>query len=147
MNASGEEELVGLSCLPSQAKQQSPQAINNYGVAILVGEVTEKGTGIGIERIDVSIAEISDQQVMTEYAKGTTCKSQAPWRVQLPLCYQPLDEMAIGIEDIDEPTAQTRDITILLCILFGIRDIELAADSIDAKRRVSCGEVRIGEGA
>src|SRR5207248_4601532 len=131
----------------SPAKHQSPQAINNDGMAKLVGEVTEKGTGIGVERIDVSIAEISDQQVMTEHAKGTTCESQAPWRVQLSLCYQSLDEMAIGIEDIDEPMAQTRDITILLCILFGIRDIELAADGIDAKRRVSFGEVWIDEGA
>jgi len=37
--------------------------------------------------------------------------------------------------------------TVLLCILFGIRDIELAIDIVNAKRRVPLGEGRIGEGA
>ncbi len=147
MNAGGEEELVGFSCLPTKAEHQSPQTINDNRVAFLVAELTQEGAGIGIERVDVSIAEISHQQVMAELAKGTTCESQAPRRVQLTVCYQSLDEMAIGIENIDEPMTSTRDVTILLCILFGIRDVEFATEILNVKRRIPPGEVWIGEGA
>ena len=147
VNTGGEEELVGLSCLPTKAEHQRPQTINDNGVAFLVGELTQEGAGIGIECVDVAIAEIADQQIMAELAKRTACESQAPRRVQLTVCYQPLDEMAVGIEDIDDPMAGTRDVTILLCILFGIRDVEFATEILNVKRRIPPGEVWIGEGA
>src|SRR5215469_16996246 len=54
--------------------------------------------------------------------------------------------MAVGIEDIDEPMAQTWHVTVLLCILFGIRNIELAIDIFNTKGRIPLGEVRIDEG-
>ena len=70
VNTGSEEELVGLSRLPTKTEHQSPQTINDDGVAFLVGELTQEGAGIGIERIDVSIAEIADQQVMAELPVG-----------------------------------------------------------------------------
>lgn len=51
VNAGGEEELIGLSRLPTKAEHQSPQAINDDGVAFLVRELAQEGAGIGIERI------------------------------------------------------------------------------------------------
>src|SRR5579859_7404432 len=83
VNAGGEEELVGLPCLPTKAEHQRPQTINDNRLASLIGELAEERASIGIERIDVSIAEIANQQVMAELAKGIACESQTPWRVQL----------------------------------------------------------------
>ena len=60
VNASGEEELVRHSCLPTKAEQQRPQAINDKRIAFLVGEVAEERPGSRIERVDVPIAEIAD---------------------------------------------------------------------------------------
>ncbi len=59
VNASGEEELVGHSCLPTKTEQQRPQAIDDDGIAFLVGEVAEERPGSRSERIDVPIAEIA----------------------------------------------------------------------------------------
>src|SRR6185437_8259860 len=82
VNPGSKEELVGLARLPTKAEHQSPQAIDDNCMAVLVGELTLKGTRMGIERVDASITEIADQQVIAELAKGTACERQSPGRVQ-----------------------------------------------------------------
>ena len=56
-----------------------------------------------------------------------------------------LPEHSVTIEHVEETITGARDSVILRSILFGISDVEVAVDVLDAKKRVSCRERRIDE--
>ncbi len=55
--------------------------------------------------------------------------------------------MPIGVEDIDEAMTRARYIVVLLRILLGKRDIEIASDVLDAEGCITLRQTVIGEGA
>ncbi len=86
-------------------KGYSPQAVNKNGSARLVFQLTQEIPGAGIEGIDETIAEITNQQVVAELAEIAGSESQTPGRVECALRSEATEEMPIGVEDIDEPIA------------------------------------------
>ena len=56
-----EEQGVTWARLATITKGQSPQAINRNGIAKLILWLTEEGTCLGIEGIDMAVTEIADQ--------------------------------------------------------------------------------------
>jgi hypothetical protein len=71
-----------LACIRIVTKAQCPQAINRNGSVGLVSELAEKLARIQIIRIDATVAEIADQQIITEPAKISGSEGQAPGRVE-----------------------------------------------------------------
>lgn len=142
-----EEEFVGWArdCIITEL--QGPQAIDRDGISILVSELTEKRTRIWIERIDVTIAEVTDQQVIAELAKVSRCQGQTPGRVEATACNEATNQIPTGVEDIDKPITRTRYIVVLGSIPLRKRDVEVASDVLDAERCKTLRKTLIGEGA
>ena len=55
--------------------------------------------------------------------------------------------MPIGIEHIDEAEPLPVHVVMFCGILFGVGDVDVAVDRLQAKRRKSCGKRGIGERA
>src|SRR6266571_6330999 len=149
----GEEKFVVQACIRIVTKAQCPQIINrNWGVG-LVSELAEKLASIQIIRIDATVAEIADQQGITEQAKISRGESQAPGRVEPAVRNKALDQISAGVEDIDKPMGRTRHVVVFLCVLQGKGDVEIAINGLDAKGSVtlvwqgaSVRQLRVGEG-
>ena len=100
---------------------------------------------VRIVDVDVSVAEIADEQIVAEVAEVGGRLHHAPGGVELALRHEALLQLAIGGVDVDEAEAGALDIVFGVGILLGIADVELAADIGDAERRVAGGESRVGE--
>src|SRR6266702_8112042 len=147
INTSSEEECIGGTCGCSITELQGPQAIDHDGIAFLVSELTAKCTSIWIERIDVTIAEVTDQQVITELAEIIGSHGQAPGRVEFTTRNEATNQMPIVVKDIDKAMAGTRYIVVLGCIPLRKCDVEVSSDVLNTERRITLRKTVIGEGA
>src|SRR5260221_13792410 len=119
----------------------------------MVSELAEKLASIQIIRIDAAVAEIADQQGITEPAKISGGEGQAPGRVEPAMQNKALDQISAGVEDVDKPMGRARHVVVLLCILQGKGDKEFTPNVLDAEgsvtlvwQRASVGQLRVGEG-
>src|SRR6266571_9346076 len=120
-----EEKFVVFACIRIVTKAQCPQTINRNWSVRLVSELAEKLASIQIIRIDATIAEIADQQGITEPAKISGREGQTPGRVEPAVQNESLEQISAGIEDVDKPMGRTRDVVMMGCILQGKGDKEL----------------------
>ena len=97
------------------------------------------------ERVDPAVPEVADQQVTAELAEVRRSYGQAPRRVELAGRRDPLDEVAAGVEGAHVAEALARDLFVGVLVLLGVGDVDLAADRLDAERRVALGQGRVGE--
>ncbi len=148
-----EEKFVVFARTRIVAKGQSPQVINRNGIVGLVSELAEKLAGIQIKRIDATVAEIADQQGITEQPKISGGEGQAPGRVEPAVQNKLPDQISVGVEDVDKPMGRTRHVVVMGRILEGIGDIEVATKVLDAEGsvtlvwpRASVRQLRVGEG-
>ncbi len=93
------------------------------------------------------IAEVAHQQIAAEYPEVGGRHGKSPGRVKLALADQALDEIAIGIENIDKSMAQAWNIIMLRLVLLRVGHHDVAAEGLDAERRVSFGQIRVGKRA
>src|ERR1700752_1627059 len=77
-----EKQLVMLPGRPIIAEAQAPQAIDRDALPLTLGEGTQQGTRVGIEGIDLAIAEITDDERMAKLAEVTWGQGQPPGRVE-----------------------------------------------------------------
>src|ERR1700726_4105948 len=98
-----------------------------------------------IEGVDVAVTEVADQDVAAESAEGRGGRGPRPGGVHPPLAEEPLEEAAVGIEDVDESVARAGEVVMLVRLLLGEGDKELAADVVDPERRKTSRDARIGE--
>src|SRR5437762_12849396 len=131
------EEAIGRTRQASVAEGERPQAINGDGLALVVFQLSEKTTGSRSECADVTIAEISHQQSVAEFAKVGRRQGQTPGRVQRATGSETADEIAIGAKNVDKPDAGAGHVIMTLGILHGKSDKQLTADVTNAKRSES----------
>jgi len=136
-DTSSEEELVGLAGHATIAEDQCPEIINSDRHTPLVGETTKESTSLRIKHIDATITKIAYQQIITELAEIGGSESHAPGRVEHTMRNKALNKGAISVEDIEETMPWSRYVIVLVLVLFGIGNIELATDVFDADRRIS----------
>src|SRR2546423_246546 len=68
-----------------------------------------------------------------------------PRRVELAAADDPLEQIAVRGEDVDESVARSRRVIVLARALLGEGDEELAADVVDPERGEARGDGRVGE--
>src|SRR4029077_21250686 len=85
--------------------------------------------------IDVAIAEVADQDVAAKGAEGRRRERDRPGGVEPASADEPLQQVAVRCEDVDEAVAGPRVVVVLAGALLGEGNVELAADVVDPERR------------
>ena len=81
---------------------------------------------VGIERVYFSIAEIANKDIAAKPAKGERRPRDTPGRIQRSFTGEAPQEMAVGVEHVDEAVASPRHIVVFCRVLFGIGDEQIA---------------------
>ena len=137
--------LVSAAPLPSQTDQRPGIVI---GCAGLVAELAEEGAGREVVGVDRAVAEVADEQRVVELAVALQGgPGHPPGGVELALAGEPLEQVPLGVEDVDEAVARAGDVVVLGGVLLGVGDVEVAVDGLDAERGVAGRDARVGEGA
>src|SRR6266576_3665955 len=95
--------------------------------------------------IDSSVAKIADKQLFTETAEIKRCFGDAPRRIELSLRSEPLDQVAVGVENVDKPVTSTSHVVVLCIILFCVGHDQIAMHVRDSKGRESVRYFRISK--
>src|SRR4029077_11838043 len=101
--------------------------------------------------IDPAVAEIADQELVAVPPEVTRRQGDGPWGVERPPRRDSPEQVAAGVEDVDEAAAPARDVVVLFGVLLGIGDEQeilrgaRGSDARDPERGVSFRYPRIGE--
>src|SRR6266487_1243511 len=139
-----EDQLVRLGGV-AVAEPQAPQAIDGDRIAVRLPKLTEVITGDRVVGVDVTVAEVADEQRPAERAETLRCESEAPGRVQRATGDESADEGTVVGEDVHETVAGASDIVVQRRVLFGVTHVQLARDFLDAERPVARGQPRVNE--
>ena len=113
-------ELVAAPPLPV-AERDPPEAlgvallepaVEDQGVALGVGELAEERAGLQVERVDLAVAEVADEQGVAEPPEVVRGDGHPVRRVEQPLRGEPRDELAAEGELVDEAVAHARDVVV-----------------------------------
>jgi hypothetical protein len=109
IRSGGEEQLVLIPVRwTSRSELKRPQAMDRDVLSVWKLEDTEKLAGFPIERIDVPIIHIANQQSVAEATEVFGRQSCSPWRFQgpsWPVCREAAEKLTTGIKDIDRSTS------------------------------------------
>ena len=72
-------------------------------MAIGIAETAQKKARRKIERIDPTVAEVTDQQLVTERSEIGGGQSYPPWRIERKMLHQAFNQVAVGVKHVDEP--------------------------------------------
>ena len=127
VGARGEEQGVGRSGIGTVAERQAPEAADRDGFPADVHELAGgrelvRPTLRELEGVDPAIAEIADQELVADSPEVARCQGDAPWRVQRASRRDPLEQIAAGVEDVDEAAAPARGVVVLVGVLLGVGD-------------------------
>ena len=152
VEAGGEVHRVGVAAAAAVADLQRPQPVDLDGLAVGVVQVAQGGAGRGVEGVDAAVAEVAHQQVAAEGPEARRRQRQAPRRVERAARDQALlpagqARRAVQVEHVDEAVALAGHVVVLVGVLLGVGDIDLAAQDLHVERGVALGEVRVGERA
>src|SRR5215471_1978582 len=100
---------------------------------------------VRVECVHFSLAEIANEDIATETAKGERCSRDAPWRIQPPTAGEAPQQMTVGVENVDKAIARARHIVVFFLVLLCIGDKEITVDVLDAERGEPNWNVRIRE--
>src|SRR6266700_7321351 len=140
----GEDQLACLGCVPV-AEAQAPQTVDDDRAPVLLPQLAETRTGVRVVDVDVTVAEVPDQQVAAELTESGRCQREPPWRVQRATGDQTLDQSAVVGEDIHETVTRPGHVIMQNGILLGVGDVQLAPDFLDTERPVARGQPGIHE--
>src|SRR2546425_3567755 len=149
VRASSEKEDVGWSTIEAAiAEPQCPETVNRDPLAIGTSELAVEVEAITLLLIciDTAITKVAHKQIIAESAEIPRGEGQPPGRVEFVARSDAPNEVALGIEDIDETVALARYIIALGGVLFGIGDIELTVQILDVEGGKPVGDVRVREG-
>ena len=85
--------------------------------------------------MDYTVTEVPDEQPIRYGAEARRRHRDAPRRVQLAGRGEASHQVAVRIEEIDIAVPRSRDIVLLVCILFRVRHDEIAIHELDIERR------------
>src|SRR5580698_4205393 len=113
-----------------------------------VNELAKKAIGLGVVDVDGSVAEVADEEVAGEDAEaGGGSEGDAPRRVEIASGDGTRDEVATGVEYIDDAITRTsggnvRSGGAAKCV----GDPYLIVEDVHGPRCVTGGQIGIGEG-
>src|SRR6266516_5722739 len=114
VGAGGEEERVGRPVVGrSLTELERPQAVDGEHLPFARPELTdelERPVQLRLERADLPVAEVPDEQVAAEAAEAGRRHRKAPWRVQLAVRRDPGEQCAARVELVDEAQALASDV-------------------------------------
>src|SRR5262249_38762373 len=122
------------------AQGQCPQPVDNDRLAVAVSECTPE-IPVRIECIYLPIAEIADEDIAAESTKGERSPRNTPRRIQWSAAREALEQISIGVVDVDEAIARTSYVVVLFRVLEGIGDEEIAVDVLDPERGKTSREI------
>src|SRR4051794_31900797 len=107
VDARGEEQGVGRSGIGTVAERQGPEAADREGSPADVqerarGREPARPTLRELEGVDPAVTEIADQELVAVAPEVARCQGDTPRRVEGPSGRDPLQQMAAGVEDINE---------------------------------------------
>src|SRR2546430_14741111 len=108
------------------AEAQAPQAIDRDTLPLTLGERTQEGTRVGIEGMDLAIAEIANDERMAKLAEVVRGQGQAPGRVEGSARGQLPQELPVEVKDVDEALARPLHVVVPLIVLHRKRDVQAA---------------------
>ena len=148
VGTSSKEEGGGWSSSRAIAEPQCPETVNHDPLAVGPPELAleVEVPSLPTVRIDAAIPKVAHEQVIAESTKIRRGEDQPPGRNELPVRGHALDEVAVGIEDINETMALACDVILFISVLLRISDIELAFQVLNIEGRKSGGDVRVREG-
>src|SRR5262249_44045506 len=101
VGARGEEQFVGLRRVPL-AGPQTPPAVDDDGLAIGLPQLAAAGAVIRVVDVDVTVAEVSNEQITAELAEVRRREGEPPRRVELAAGHQAVNQSAVVSEYVDE---------------------------------------------
>src|SRR5947209_6957688 len=111
--AGREEDRAG-GVRQSQAELQTPDAGDVDGCAAAVAHGAEESARVEVEGVHGAVAEVADQQGIVKLAEALERRPRhAPGRVELALADEPLQQVPLRVEDVDETVARPGDVVVL----------------------------------
>src|SRR6516162_11952773 len=83
VRASGEEQFAGLRRVPV-AEPQTPQAVDDDRLAIGLPQLAAAGAVVRVVDVDLTVAEVSNEQITAELAEARRREGEHPRRVSWP---------------------------------------------------------------
>src|SRR5205085_3590025 len=110
----------------SQSKLQRPDSGDDDWCAAPVSNLPKKCARVEIKRVDRAITKVSNEQSVVKIAEAFECRpSHPPWRVKLTFAYESLEQMSLGIENVDETIAGTSDIVFFSTVALSVSHIDV----------------------
>src|SRR5262245_25635963 len=110
---------------------------------ILTFEYTYVCTLIGIVSVDAPIAEIADKQVAGEPAKISRSDGETPGRIQLAVGYKVFYQIAVRIEDCNEPVSLSVNIVFAGRIRLRVSHKQFSVQILDVEWGIVVGHLRV----
>src|SRR5439155_13408632 len=128
-----------------------PKAVDDDRLTVRIPEVCQEGAVAGLIGVDAAVAEVAHQQSPGQAAKTGWGDRQAPRRIKAAARNQSFlaavqSRAAVQVEDIDESVTPAGHVVVLVRVLQGERDIELAPEHLHVEGRIAGGDLRVGEG-
>src|SRR6266536_2994911 len=99
----------------------------------------ELPVGLRLERVDLAVAEVADEEISAEAAEVCRREREPPRRVQQAVLSHAGDQVAGRVEGVDEAEALPGDLVFCILVLLRERDEDPRADRLDPERRVAGG--------
>src|SRR5437868_2034571 len=135
----------GLVAVP---ESDAPEAVDHDRAAARVSQLTgrcEVSGGVLLEGMDVTVAEVPDEQVARELAESGRCPRQPPRRVEVACACDATEQMTALVIRVDVAEARSINLVHAVWALLGIRDEDRPAEVLDPERCESGGQARIDE--
>jgi hypothetical protein len=120
------------------SRKHIPQAIELEWCSIRAHKLFNERAGHWIVNVNETVTEVADPKFVFHL-------NESPWRVEIPVCNQPSEEVATGIEHIDEATARTRNVIFSFVVLLGVGHKNFVIEIADAEWPITCRKVWINE--
>src|SRR5215469_15760947 len=144
VRAGGEEQLAGLRRVPV-AEPQTPQAVDDDRLAIGLPQLAAASAVVRVVDVDLTVAEVSNEQITAELAEVRRREGEPPRRVELAAGHQAANQSAVVGEHVDEAVPLSGHVIMQRRVLLGVGHVQLAGQSLDVEGRVTGRDLRVYE--
>src|SRR5713101_2630765 len=136
-NSCRKEQLICPSVIRRAASEsQGPQSVDRQRIPFGIDHLPVEAAVRGVERVDASIAEIPNQQLVAKLAEVYRRQRQAPRRVQRSVRSKATNHVSFGVEYVYVSISRTGLIVVLVRHLRKRKgDPQLAINVLDAEGR------------
>src|SRR5947209_5289327 len=101
----GEEQRVRACAGCRRSEAEPPEPVDCDWAAAGTAELALERAACRVVGVDVAVAEVADEDVAAEGAEGRRRERDRPGRVEPAAADEPLEQVAVGREDVDEAVA------------------------------------------